>query len=282
MKLPGNTLLPLARQWYEQGIIPIPLHHASKHPAVFWRAWSQQRPPWHIVARAFDTPFYRGLGLLMGGERGLTVLDFDSPLPYYQWRRRTGLDSYTIRTGRGYHVYFYLTEPPPTTLSMGGDAGEIKGNGYVVTAPSMHRNGRQYERVGSILEPLTLPNLHVLGVSIELPPIHVSTPLPPPTQPGDQPSLIAAIKQALPLTQFLSRHTQLEPSGDDFLLGVCPFHNDHQPSLWVNPRLQICGCFAPACPAHGKPWDVINAYGALTGLHNGAAIFDLAQQLGLV
>lgn len=277
-KLPGTALLSLAYQWYARGVTPLPLYYASKHPAVFWREWVQQRPPWEEVAAEFITHLYRGIGLLMGGERGLVVLDFDQPLPYYQWRRRTGLDAYTVRTSRGYHVYCYLDDPPTTTLSMVG--GEVKGNGYVVAPPSVHPSGHQYEWTGGLREPLHLPNLHALGITLELPLPRPERP--PATEPkGDQHSLIDDIKRTLALTQFLSRYTVLEPSGDDFLMGVCPFHNDHHPSLWVNPRLQICGCFSPRCPAHGRPWDVINAYSYLTGLHNGEAIFDLAQQLGL-
>lgn len=284
-RFPGYTLLEIAYDWYEQGVTPIPLHHASKHPAVFWRDWALQRPSWPVIAREFITPFYRGIGVLMGGERGLTVLDFDMPLPWIHWQRRTGIRSYTVRTARGYHVYVYLEHPPTQTLSMAGGVGEVKGTGYVVAAPSVHASGHQYTALPDYpARPIVLPDLYALGIQLELPPARptVATPEHPPIRSSDSPSLVDAIKERLPLTQFLSRYTQLVPSGDDFFMAVCPFHADHNPSLWVNGRLQICRCFAPHCPASTRYNDVINAYALMTGIQNGHAVIDLAQQLELL
>ena len=276
----GTQLISLAYDWYQRGYTPIPLYHASKHPAILWKAWALARPDWNTVVREFATPFYRNLGLLVGG--GLVVLDFDTPLPYVRWKRATGLDSYIVRTGRGYHVYVLLDEPPTTTLSMAG--GEVKASGYVVAPPSTHPNGVIYTPLANgWTQPRRCKNLHALGVllALQTKTERTTVPVKSSEQSSEPGSLIERIKQAYPLTSLLSRYTQLRPSGDDFLLGVCPFHNDTNPSLWVNARLQICGCFAPDCPAHTHPLDVINAYGLLTGIRNGEAIVDLARQLEL-
>jgi len=278
MRLPGTAFIAYARHWYTAGYTPLPLYYASKRPTIYWKAWSQQRPDWSEIVAAFATPLYRGMALLMGGDSGLTVLDFDSILAYVHWKAITDIESFTVRTGRGFHIYFHLDDPPLATLSMRG--GEVKGSGYVVAPPSTHPSGREYEAVDNGVEwPVRMRNLHSLGVTLTMPDKPKRKPTVRDVTHGN--SIIDQIKAALPLTRFLSPHTELEPSGQDFLMGVCPFHNDHSPSLWVNERLEICGCFAPHCPAHDRPLDVINAYSLLTGIHNGEAIADLAQQLGL-
>jgi len=52
----------------------------------------------------------------------------------------------------------------------------------------------------------------------------------------------------------------------------CPFHDDNNPSMYIDRELQIWKCFA--CGAHG---DVINAYARFQGLTNSEAIARLSQ-----
>jgi len=99
-------------------------------------------------------------------------------------------------------------------------------------------------------------------------------------------SLVAEIRQKLPIAPFVAAHTGgLKPSGQNFFTGRCPFHQtDREPSgkrkFWVNSAKGICGCFVPACQAQasaGKPMDVVNFYARLKGISNGQAIEELAK-----
>lgn len=284
MKLRGAALIPVARRWYDAGCIPIPLLYRSKKPSIYWRAWQTERPAWSEICQSFATRLYRGIGVLTGApSNNLVVLDFDTVLAYARWKAATGgLDTYTVCTGRGFHVYVRLTHPPLHTLSMEG--GEVKASGYVVAPPSTHPSGAEYRQYTSTTSVVEARNLSAIGIS----PIVVEKPRREAHSSSREPSsgrgLIDEIKRTYPLTTFLSLHTELWPSDNEgrFLMAVCPFHNDHNPSLWVNTELQICGCFSPHCPAHGRAVDVINAYGLLTGIQNGEAVFDLARQLGLI
>jgi DNA primase len=56
-------------------------------------------------------------------------------------------------------------------------------------------------------------------------------------------NLIGRIQQANDITDVVSEHLSLQKKGKE-LVGLCPFHEDHRPSLYVNPIKQIFKCFA--------------------------------------
>ena len=281
MKLPGTALLGIAKQWYDNGIVPLPLFHASKRPTILWRSWKERRPSWSTVAHAFITTLYRGIGLFTGPiSNNLVVLDFDTLPAYGQWHARTGIDSYSVRTSRGVHVYVYLDNPPATTLSMIG--GEIKATGYVVAPPSTHRSGAIYHPLNQI-PILRCESITTLGITPILP-VKIRSGASSRVTAGSGDTLIDQIKAQMSIVHYLSSYTELYPSSSDgmYLMGICPFHNDTNPSLWVNVELQICGCFSPHCSAHHRTFDVINAYSYLTGIQNGRAVIELGKQLELI
>jgi DNA primase len=48
------------------------------------------------------------------------------------------------------------------------------------------------------------------------------------------------IKNAITIRQFVLRYVELSPRG----MGLCPFHDDHNPSLSVNDEKNYWKCFA--------------------------------------
>jgi DNA primase len=69
----------------------------------------------------------------------------------------------------------------------------------------------------------------------------------------------------------------LRPAGTNSLVGLCPFHDDHSPSLWLNPESGLWGCNRPDCSAAGIH-DVINFRALFRGISNRAAIKQLADE----
>ena len=72
-----------------------------------------------------------------------------------------------------------------------------------------------------------------------------------------RPLLISSVKSRWPILLYLAT---FEPSlklvgngNGRYFKALCPWHDDHEPSLWVDTQLNIWGCFG--CAAHG---DVIN------------------------
>ena len=88
-------------------------------------------------------------------------------------------------------------------------------------------------------------------------------------------ALIGRIQQANDIVDVVSEHLRLVKKGRE-LAGLCPFHDDHRPSLGVNPEKQIFKCFA--CGAGG---DVIKFVQMKEGLSFVQALERLAERAGI-
>ncbi len=60
---------------------------------------------------------------------------------------------------------------------------------------------------------------------------------------------INSLKQSIPLEKLIGQYIELKPHGD-YLVGLCPFHDDHNPSFTVFPQTQSFYCFG--CHAGSK------------------------------
>ncbi|MBD3251242.1 hypothetical protein GF380_02100, partial [Candidatus Uhrbacteria bacterium] len=233
----GRSLLPIARYWWGRGVVPVPMYWKSKRPAFAWGQWAQRFPDWREVEAEFDTRLHRGIGLLTGAvSGGLVVLDFDKVLDYVRWRRRVDIETYTVQTARGFHVYLRMQEPPGRTMMMRG--GEIKGSGYVVAPPSVHVSGVPYQQWGDANEVLSVRNIEAASIETTLPEIvperHTGglPDIPQAVVPESKDDVVAKIKQSLPLEDLLRKYTRLIPSGPGgWFKCCCPFHDDHTPSM---------------------------------------------------
>ncbi len=88
-------------------------------------------------------------------------------------------------------------------------------------------------------------------------------------------SLISRIQQANDIVDVVSEHLRLDKKGKE-LVGLCPFHSDHRPSLYVSPAKQIFKCFA--CGAGG---DVLKFVQMRENLTFPQAVERLAQRAGI-
>ena len=61
-------------------------------------------------------------------------------------------------------------------------------------------------------------------------------------------SIVNQVQQANDIVDLISEHVSLKKKGRE-MVGLCPFHDDHRPSMNVNPAKQIFKCFS--CGAGG-------------------------------
>jgi DNA primase len=87
--------------------------------------------------------------------------------------------------------------------------------------------------------------------------------------------IINRVQQANNIVDIISEHVNLVRKGRE-MVGLCPFHEDHKPSLYVNPDKQIFKCFA--CSAGG---DVIKFVQMREGLSFMRAVERLAERVGI-
>lgn len=89
------------------------------------------------------------IGIVTGKVSNIAVLDFDDEESYKQVIRLSPAleDTFTVQTGKGYHVYFRPDiHTRTTTFKMNGKLHHCKQEGgYVVAPPSKHRSGKRYE-----------------------------------------------------------------------------------------------------------------------------------------
>lgn len=72
---------------------------------------------------------------------------------------------------------------------------------------------------------------------------------------GEDAQLSDRIK-AVPIRQFILRYVELSPSGR----GLCPFHDDHNPSFAINEKGNYWKCFVPECVSGGSAIDFYMLY----------------------
>ncbi len=88
-------------------------------------------------------------------------------------------------------------------------------------------------------------------------------------------SIVNQVQQANDIVDVISEHVNLTRKGRE-MVGLCPFHDDHRPSLCVNGAKQIFKCFA--CGAGG---DVFKFVQMRENLDFPQAIERLAERVGI-
>ena len=68
---------------------------------------------------------------------------------------------------------------------------------------------------------------------------------------------INEIRNSIDIVEVISKYVPLAPHGKNFL-GVCPFHDDHSPSMSVSKEKQIYKCFS--CGAAGNVFEFVMDY----------------------
>lgn len=68
---------------------------------------------------------------------------------------------------------------------------------------------------------------------------------------------LQALRDRADIVDVVSQYLPLEKKGKEFV-GVCPFHNDHDPSMHVSPDKQIFKCFV--CGAGGDVFSFVQKY----------------------
>ena len=86
--------------------------------------------------------------------------------------------------------------------------------------------------------------------------------------------LIKQIKEQIPINEFIAEYLSVKKSGRNYV-ALCPFHNDSNPSLHINPEKGIFKCFS--CGTGG---DLIYFYSQYQKKNFGEAIEDISTKYG--
>lgn len=86
--------------------------------------------------------------------------------------------------------------------------------------------------------------------------------------------LVSRIKSQIPIHELISEFISIKKAGSGYV-AVCPFHDDHQPSLHINPKKGIFKCFA--CGTGG---DLFSFYSLINKKKWNESVIDLATKYG--
>ncbi|RLI73859.1 hypothetical protein DRP04_15325, partial [Archaeoglobales archaeon] len=142
-----------ALDYYELGLSVIPLEYKNKKPVINWKPYQERQPTREEVINWFSNK-PRNVGIVCGKVSGnLFVIDIDNEEGYNRFMekiKQTRIEelvdnTWIVRTGKGYHIYFRCEEPVKSRRFKGCD---VKGEGgYVVAPPSVHPSGNYYSFV---------------------------------------------------------------------------------------------------------------------------------------
>ena len=137
-----------AQNLINQGFSVIPIHGNNypaqpKKPATSWKIFQKRLPKRYEIDNWF-TQDITAIGIICGVISHLMVLDFDDHLIYHSFCKEfpTFSNTYTVKTRRGYHLYFKVDQHIRTHHFSGGD---VKGDRSYVIAPPSIINGVQYQ-----------------------------------------------------------------------------------------------------------------------------------------
>lgn len=138
----------------------IPIGHKSKKAVNKWSDYQKRVPTDQELDKWFGGSNDRNMAVVLGRISGIYVRDFDTEQSYQSWRAYDpDLASVcpTVRTPRGYHVYFRCQKVLRTRPF---SDGELRGEGsYVLLPPSVHPTGQPYLWIHRPTFPSLIPDL---------------------------------------------------------------------------------------------------------------------------
>lgn len=152
-KVQDLTPLEAAKFLHANNFTIVPIMTREKHPiretdagpvCFDWRAWDSASKR---LSAPTDIPEERNIGLHTG-LNGVWVLDIDGAVGEnsFTWLKRQVVivDTFTILTPRGRHLYFKTSNEVPTTTRILPGIDVRGTGGVVVIPPSTHPNGGKY------------------------------------------------------------------------------------------------------------------------------------------
>lgn len=285
-----KEILHWTQRFFAVGIAIIPLFHRSKLPAVgSWERFKTQLPS-HTEYQTFFASGWNNYGVV-AGWKDLAFLDFDERIAFELW-----LDWYSgtrmplpfiVRSARGAHVYFSVAERRTNERRLGCD---VKFHGYVVGPGSTHPSGTQYVAMSDwhllqvgcldeIMPDALFPVVAGGSGSYSNAPVEFT---PTDTEydvfqaAADNKDLVSKIKSRVRI-ETLFTDTRRTSADGRWLAAKCLFHDDSNPSAWIDTWEQWYGC--QVCGF--KRMDVINVYSRVHNLNNNDAIIALAREIGV-
>lgn len=265
---PNYTPIQTAEWWLKRNFFLIPVQPNSKRNARGFGFYQDKITDLERFAVWHDD----GLSnLAVCSTLTTAILDFDDPDLYTFWANKFPKESqtYTERTPRGgYHVFAgVLAESLKGLVFVKG----VELKTIALVYPSVI-DGKSYTRgTGEILR-MDATAFSPLSRKPIIPQRELRSIIPV-SNTGNKLQRIKSSVQCLDVILQVNPKTKVRVS-NRFLSLRCPMHEDKNPSFWILPEKNICGCHA--CGWRG---DVVNLFAWLHGMTNAEAIREMSKVL---
>ncbi len=271
----------LYRSW---NISFFPLKERDKKPAIKWEEYTKRHPTEDEI-EYWKNNGTRNYGAVCGSISGnLVVIDVDKEELFTKLNLgELASATFTVKTGKGYHLYVRTDKPMKRKSLMWDNHEELRFQGegsYVVMCGSVHPTGREYEHFAT--SPLEIRRVK-FGLFEEIEKrwksYHGLDEI------EEKGRIVAAkSKRSKPIEEFKERvgmdiiKNYVEPKRvyGDYWQGLCPFHEDHEPSFTVYERTNSWYCFG--CNRSG---DIISFIEEKEGLDFTGAVRKIEELTGV-
>jgi hypothetical protein len=239
----------------KSGLSVIPVG-PRKTPHVKWKEYQERRASPAEIQQWYRKWPNAGIGIVTGVLSDLVVIDIDGDYEAgLALLRRHGVDlppTGGVSTGHGVHLWYAHPGGRVPTLAPVVEEGELQidvrgDGGFAMAPPSIHDNGTEYRFIDTF--PRTRP---VLPAAF----LRLLAQRPKPAAGPGRPNVELAAAAASVLMDvsivrvIQSCGTDLKQEAVDRFRGICPFHDDTEPSLVVTPSKGLFHCFG--CQAAGN------------------------------
>ena len=275
---------PWIEQYIRWGISIFPLKEKDKKPALSWEEY-QHRHPTPEEIQSWLSDGHRNWGAVCGSvSDNLVVIDVDKEELFKELDlERFAKETFTVRTGKGYHIYLRV-DSPIRRKSLTWDGKEelrFQAEGsYVVACGSIHPTGKEYSHYEvspieikkypvSILEDIEnawkrYHNLDKIEEKRKI--VKEST-----TRGRD----LEEFKKKVGM-KLIEKYVEPKRRYSNYWQGLCPFHDDHDPSFTVYEDTNSWYCFG--CQKYG---DIINFIQEIEHLDFISAIKKIEEETGV-
>lgn len=214
----------------------IPMKKNSKIPAVSWKDYQSKKYP----LGSWDGNFAVVCGAI---SNNLVVVDFDDLQLYNKFASK--IDTFTVKTPNGVHVYFKTNKTIPKQQSIFSLPVDIQGEGSLIIIPPSVIEGKAYK---------IIKNSPIAG---EKEFIYLMTNLKNSVM--ERPQSVNDFKNKIDINKVISQYVKPSRKGKGYWQGQCPFHNDEDPSFTVYKDSFYCF----GCGAHGDVITFIEKFNKL-------------------
>jgi hypothetical protein len=253
--------------WFERDFLVLPLQPNSKKIVPGFGLYQDKITNPERVYQWFSERSLSNLAVC--GTQTSLILDFDDPDLYKFWAGKFPNESrtYTEQTPRGgYHVFAHTwgRDLKGVILIKGVELKRV-----VAVSPSRVDNKPYIRGAGDLLD---LDATLVLSPLLQAPIISRSSRVDIHAK-GNLQKIKSAFS-CLALLQAAKPDLKIPRSSKRFITVPCPFHDDKEPSFWIDTDRNLWGCHA--CNTRG---DVINLYARLKNITNNEAIRAMGETL---